>query len=392
MTTTTTTTPRSTRRFRVYLRDRAVGIVVGVIADAVCADPARFHPVAGLGTVAGLLENALHPAGPPPGDPPPGDPARKGPTRGRGGPLPAVSPEGGARVGGFSNRSRGALLTAMVVGGAAGGVAAAHRLAPGGSVGRIAVTGLTVWSCLGGTSLLRVAARHGDLLAVSDIEASRALLPWLCGRDPSVLDEAQLARAVVESVAENTSDAVVATLFWGAVAGPAGAAAHRAANTLDAMVGHRSERYAEFGWASARLDDVLGWPAARLTGALTVLLAPVVGGRPSAAVRAWRRDSRAHPSPNAGVVESTAAGALGVRLGGTTRYSYGVDERPVMGEGSAPGPEDIGRAARLMRCVHLGAATVVVVGVVGVPGARDQLRRRSARRWARRLSASSRLP
>lgn len=317
------------------LRDRAVGIAVGALADVVFADPARFHPVAGLGATAGRLENVLHPAGAPPAD----------------------ADQAGARV-------RGVVFTTVVVGGAAGGVYAADRLVTGSSVARIAVTALTVWSCLGGTSLLRVASRHADLLAASDVEGSRELLPWLCGRDPSALDEVQLARAVVESVAENTSDAVVATLLWAAVAGPAGAAAHRAANTLDAMVGHRSPRYEKFGWASARLDDLLGWPAARLAGLLTVALAPTVGGSPAAALRAWRRDAASHPSPNAGVVESTAAGALGVRLGGTTRYSYGVDERPVMGTGPAPVPADIGRAVRLMRRVHVGAVAVAVAVVV----------------------------
>lgn len=315
-------------------RDRALGIVLGAAADAVFADPARLHPVAGLGTVAGRLERVFHPSGAPPAD----------------------SGRRGARLRGFA-------FTTVVVGGAASGVYLVDRLSAGRSVARVVTTALTVWSCLGGTSLLRVASRHADLLAVSDVPASRELLPWLCGRDPSALDEAQLTRAVIESVAENTSDAVVATLFWAAVGGAPAAAAHRAANTLDAMVGHRSPRYEEFGWASARLDDVLGWPAARLAGALTIVLAPTVGGSPAGGVRAWHRDAGRHPSPNAGVVESAAAGALGVRLGGTTTYSYGVDERPAMGDGPAPVPADIGRAVRLMRTVHVGA--VVVAAAIG---------------------------
>lgn len=112
---------------------------------------------------------------------------------------------------------------------------------------------------------------------------------------------------MVESVAENTSDAVVASLWWAAVAGVPGLAAHRAVNTLDAMIGHRNVRYQRFGWAAARLDDLLGLPAARLTG----LLAAAVGPDPVGALRSWRRDARHHPSPNAGVVEATFMRRLG---------------------------------------------------------------------------------
>ena len=145
-----------------------------------------------------------------------------------------------------------------------------------------------------------------------------------------------MARAGVESLAENTSDAVVAPLFWGAVAGLPGLLGYRAVNTLDAMVGYRSARYARFGRVAARVDDVANLVPARLTAALTVLLAPLVGGRPADALRAWRRDASGHPSPNAGPVEATAAGALGLRLGGRTEYAYGVEDRPSLGDGRAP--------------------------------------------------------
>ena len=180
---------------------------------------------------------------------------------------------------------------------------------------------------------------------------------------------------MVESVAENTSDAAVATLFWAGVAGPAGAAAHRAANTLDAMVGHRSPRYVDFGWASARLDDVLGWPAARFAGLLTAAVAPVVGGRPAEAIRTWRRDASSHPSPNAGVAEASCAGALGVRLGGPTPYPYGTEQRPRLGDGPAPSPVDIRRAVRLMRAVQIGAAAAAVcAAAAGARGHRSGAR------------------
>src|SRR5205085_10396633 len=132
---------------------------------------------------------------------------------------------------------------------------------------------------------------------------------------------------------ENTADAVVGPLVWCAVAGPAGAAAYRAANTLDAMVGHRTRRYERFGWAAARLDDVLTWPAARAGALLAVALAPQVGGRPGAAWAALRRDGARHPSPNAGRLEAAFAGALGVTLGGRNRYTERVQDRPRLGAG-----------------------------------------------------------
>ena len=153
------------------------------------------------------------------------------------------------------------------------------------------------------------------------ISTARARLPFLCGRDPGHLDGDGLARAVVESVAENTSDAVVAALVWAAVAGPAGVVAHRCANTLDAMVGHRSPRHERFGWAAARLDDVVGWAPARLTALLAIALAPAVGGSPAEAWQLWRAERNRHPSPNAGQAEAAFAGALGTRLGGRSSRS-----------------------------------------------------------------------
>ena len=161
-----------------------------------------------------------------------------------------------------------------------------------------------------------------------------------------------MARAVVESVAENTSDAVVGTLLYGSLLGPAGVAAYRAANTLDAMVGHRSPRYAQFGWAAARLDDVLGWPAARAGAGLTALCARERG----AAWRVLRRDGGSHPSPNAGRMEAAFAGALGLRLGGPLAYDGIVELRPVLGDGRVPEARDIGRANRLSS--RVGAAAL----------------------------------
>jgi adenosylcobinamide-phosphate synthase len=168
----------------------------------------------------------------------------------------------------------------------------------------------------------------------------------LVGRDPAGLDETEIARAVVESLAENLSDAVVATAVWGLLGGAPGALAHRASNTLDAMVGHRNVRYARFGWSAARLDDVLGWPASRATALLVALATPQ---RARAIWRTCRRDAAGHPSPNAGVAEAAFAAALDLRLGGTNRYRDAQETRSALGTGAAPTGPDIGRAVALVR-------------------------------------------
>jgi adenosylcobinamide-phosphate synthase len=201
----------------------------------------------------------------------------------------------------------------------------------------------------------------GDLVSRDDVEGARRLLPALCGRDPALLDAAGLTRAAVESVAENTSDATVAPLLWATVGGVPAVLGYRAVNTLDSMVGHRSPRYARFGWAAARLDDAANYVAARVTAALVVLCAPIVGGSPSGAVRAWGRDAARHPSPNAGVVEAAFAGALGVRLGGPTAYRYELQIRPTLGEGVPPSVADLRRAVRLSRAVQAAAVLCVAL-------------------------------
>ncbi len=180
-----------------------------------------------------------------------------------------------------------------------------------------------------------------------------------------MLDADGLARAALESVAENTSDAHVAPLLWAALGGVPGVLAYRGVNTLDAMIGNRSPRYARFGWAAARLDDVANYAAARVAGALVVVCAPAVGGSARGALRAWRRDAARHPSPNAGVVEAAFAGALGVRLGGPTQYRHELEIRPGLGDGPAPGVDDLRRSVRLSQVVQ-GAAVVLAVGVSAV--------------------------
>jgi adenosylcobinamide-phosphate synthase len=213
---------------------------------------------------------------------------------------------------------------------------------------------------VGGRSLTDAATAVGDALRRGDLERARALLPALVGRDPSALDEKEVCRAVVESVAENTVDAVVAPALWAAAAGAPGALAYRAVNTMDAMVGYKTDRYARYGWASARLDDLAGWLPARATALLVATVRPASA---SAVWRTVRRDAAAHPSPNSGVAEAAFAAALGLRLGGENRYGEHRDVRPPLGDGRPPETTDIGRAAALSRDV-----TLLLAALLALPG------------------------
>jgi adenosylcobinamide-phosphate synthase len=297
----------------------AYGATAGLIGDAVFGDPRRGHPVAAFGRGAQTLERVLW----------------------------------------RDHRGRGALYTLVCAGGAVGATAFAARGLRDRRAASFALTAAATWAVLGGTSLGREARAIGGALAAGDVALARERLPRLCGRDPQALDAPQIARAVVESVAENTSDAVVGALVWGALAGAPGLVGFRAVNTLDAMVGHLSPRHRRFGWASARLDDVAGWPGARLTTALAVL----AGGDPRTALRAVRQDAGRHPSPNAGPVEASFAGALGVRLGGTLSYGGRVEHRPVLNHTGRPVEvADIERAVRLSRRVSVLTLAACVAG------------------------------
>ncbi len=299
----------------------AAGLAAGVALDALLGDPRRGHPVAAFGRAATALEARDY-----------------GDSRVRGAAHAAVC-----------------LLAVTVPG------AALHRRTRGRPLGRAAATALAVWAVTGARSLHHEAERVRVPLIGHDLVSAREVLPSLCGRDPSQLDETEIARAVIESVAENTSDAVVAPLLWGAVAGLPGLLAYRAVNTLDAMVGYRSEKYLNFGWASARLDDAANWVPARVTAALTAACAPLITAvSPAKVLKTVRRDGGHHPSPNAGRCEAAFAAALGVRLGGTNVYGGVAEARPGLGEGRAPDPEDIRHAIVLSRAVT-GCATALAV-------------------------------
>lgn len=258
----------------------------------------------------------------------------------------------------------GVLYTTVVAGAAVALGAGIERLGRRGPLLQTATTALATWVVLGGASLAREGTAIGRELDDGDLAAARRRLPNLCGRDPERLDQWGLSRAAVESVAENTSDAVVAPLVWGAVAGVPGLLGYRAINTLDAMIGNRSDRYRRFGWAAARLDDVVNLVPARLAAALATACAPVVGGSATAAWRVWRRDAAAHPSPNAGQVEAAFAGALEVRLGGRIRYPHGVEDRPVLGDGRTPDAGHVTRAVELSRVI--GAVAGVLAALLAV--------------------------
>lgn len=243
--------------------------------------------------------------------------------------------------------------------GAVGGAVLAWAVGP--RVATAAATGGVV----GGRALDRAATAVGAALEAGDLDSARALLPALVGRDCEDLDESGIARAVVESVAENTVDAVVAPALWALAGGAPAAFAYRAANTLDAMVGHRSDRYRRYGWASARLDDGANWVPARVTAALVCAL------RPRSAPDVWaavRDGARAHPSPNSGVAEAAFAGALGLRLGGEVSYLGAREERPVLGHGHPPAAADIRRAVKLSGHVTLALAAAVLAAGRIAPG------------------------
>jgi adenosylcobinamide-phosphate synthase len=294
---------------------RAAGLLAGGLLDAVLGDPRRGHPVAIFGAAATRAETLLW----------------------------------------SDSRGRGAAMVAACVAPVALAGVGAQRMIRGRPALTLTATALASWTVLGGASLGGSALALGRALAAGDLAAARRMLPTLCGRDPDQLDAAGLARAAVESVAENTSDAVVAPLLWGAVAGLPGLLGYRAVNTLDAMIGQRSPRYQRFGWAAARLDDAANLIPARVTGLLTVALAPTAGGSSRRALRTMLRDGRRHPSPNAGQCEAAFAGALGVQLGGRNSYQGRAEQRGLLGDGAVPAAADISRAVRLSRLVSAAA-------------------------------------
>jgi adenosylcobinamide-phosphate synthase len=264
-------------------------------------------------------------------------------------------------------RRNGAAFTAMGVG-LGVGTGIVLRRAVGSKVATIVATSV----CVAGHMLDAEANAVVQHLVIGDLAAGRTRLRSLAGRTATDLDEHEICRAVVESLAENGVDAVAASVFWAAIGGAPAVLAHRAVNTLDAMVGHHSERYGRFGWASARLDDVVNFVPARL---MAVAVAAVT---PTRAKQVWqivRRDAKAHPSPNGGVIEAAFAAALDVQLGGTNVYGETVEDRGTLGDGAPPDAAAVARAIRLRR----RATAAMAAGLAGVQVSAVALKRRSRR-------------
>jgi adenosylcobinamide-phosphate synthase len=299
----------------------AMGLAVGYLVDRVVGDPGRGHPVAGFGAAASWLEARCY----------------------------------------ADRRAAGVVHTGALIGTAIALGAALERLISNRSSSAVIATAAATWAVLGGRSLSREATTVAGQLADGRLVEARDQVRHLVGRDTAELSTEEVARATVESLAENGSDAIVAPLLWGAVAGLPGLLGYRAANTLDAMIGHRSPRYLRFGWAAARLDDLANWVPARLAALTAAAWAPLVGGTASKAIDVVRRDAGGHPSPNAGVVEAAFAGALDVRLGGRNAYHGTVEDRGVLGNGRPVTVTDIARADRLAAAVSLSALVVAVL-------------------------------
>ncbi len=278
------------------------------------------HPVSWLGTLLAALDTRLNDASAPP------------------------------RV----RRRRGGLALAILLGSATAGAAMLRRLGP--SLDAVAAATL-----LASRSLHDHVAAVLDPLERGDDAAARAALARIVGRDTAALDRHAIARAAIESLAENFSDAVVAPALFFLAGGLPGIALYKAANTADSMIGHRTPRHREFGRASARLDDLLNLPASRLSA----LLLALASGRPRASLRAVRRSARRHRSPNAGWPEAAMAGALGLRLNGPRSYGGVPSTDSWMGDGrSQAGPADLRRALALYRrALLLGAALIALAAI-----------------------------
>lgn len=266
------------------------------------------------------------------------------------------------REGDAALRRRGAGIATLVivVAAAAGAAGIVSGLLPGGVAGMI-LTGILAWPLVAARSLHDHVQAVATPLASGDLAAARGAVAMIVGRDPSVLDTAGVARAALESLAENTSDGIVAPLFWGAILGLPGIAAYKAVNTLDSMIGHKTPRYVDFGWASARFDDLVNLIPARASGILYAACSPLA----VKSVRCMFADAGKHRSPNAGWPEAAMAGGLGIRLSGPRIYADGVANEPwVNGTAPDPGAQDLHRGLALYRraMVTLG----FLLGIVGL--------------------------
>ncbi|MDR0576141.1 MAG: adenosylcobinamide-phosphate synthase CbiB [Candidatus Accumulibacter sp.] len=297
--------------------------VAGVALDRLLGETPRWHPLVGFGRLAEAIERAGN--------------------RGRDG---------------ASRRARGVCAWALAV--APWTALAGWARCRGGGLAGGLIDVFLLYFALGGRSLAEHAGRVAADLRAGDLAAAREHVGWIVSRDTAELDEAGVAGACVESTLENGNDAVFGVLFWFALFGGAGAMLFRLSNTLDAMWGYKTERFLRFGWAAARIDDLLNYVPARLTALSYAAL-----GQTRAALSCWRRQGRLWESPNAGPVMSAGAGSLGLLLGGPAVYHGRAEARPALGEGRAACGEDIARALSLVRRgVALWLAVFLAVGAL----------------------------
>jgi adenosylcobinamide-phosphate synthase len=257
----------------------------------------------------------------------------------------------------WTRRAAG-IVAALVVIALASGLALAVQAAMPQGWSRLVLLGILAWPFVALRSLHDHVGAVARPLRSGDLAAARSAVSMIVGRDPANLDEAAIARAAIESLAENTSDGIVAPLFWGALFGLPGIVGYKAVNTLDSMIGHRTERHALFGWAAARIDDVANLVPARLTG----LLFALVSAHPLDATSCMIKDARRHRSPNAGWPEAAMAGALGVRLCGPRVYhGERADEPWLNGAARDPIADDIARGLKLYSRAMVCLAGLLVV-------------------------------
>jgi adenosylcobinamide-phosphate synthase len=222
---------------------------------------------------------------------------------------------------------------------------------------------LLMYSCFAGRDLVVHSRQVYAALAAGDLPGARTRVGMIVGRDTGGLDGSGVARACVESVAESTVDGLTAPLFWAIIGGPLGALLYKAGNTMDSTFGYKNERYRHFGWAPARLDDLLNFLPARLSGVLMVVAAFILGLDGRRAWRIFRRDRLRHASPNSGHTEAAAAGALGLQFGGSNHYFGEVVVKPTIGD-----PGQMVEAGHILRINRLFITSAVLAGVVLLGG------------------------
>lgn len=311
-----------------YLYDLSVPLMVlaAVSLDRLLGEPRRFHPLSGFGNLTKRVERLLY---------------------------------GAADTSAAMRYARGIVAVCVLLVPLATFATWLQQLAIFGVLFSVVL----LYFVIAPRSLGEHAARVADAFADGDLPAARQAVGMLVSRDTSKLDEEGVARATVESVLENGNDAIFGALFWFVVAGAPGALLYRLSNTLDAMWGYRNARYNEFGWAAARLDDVLNFVPARLTASSYALI-----GCTRSALRCWYQQAPTWDSPNAGPVMSAGAGALQVRLGGAAIYHGVQEQRPALGCGNAAGAADIARAVELVRHTLYLWLGVISVGALLIAG------------------------